>query len=791
MYLNILKKDLKRKKTMNIILLIFIILAVMFVSSSGNNFTSIFTALDSYMDSAGVPDYFIGTKGTAPNGKSVTDIVKKLDYVTSCKTENCIYTSLDAIKVNNKKIDMQYMGQETLTSFKSSVLTYFDGNNEKITNIDKGELYLKKTFLTENNISIGDKITITIDNVSDEFTIKGYIKNAVFGSSMMDNQNFVLNQADYEKFLKLNSLESRKGQYIYIDTTNTASLKQEISDDPTIVFAGDRNLIKTTYIMDMIIAGILLVMSIFLIIIAFVILKFTITFTLKEEFREIGIMKAIGIKNIKIRSLYIVKYFAMSVTGAVIGFICGIPFGNMLLMQASDNIVLNSKSGVLINLICSIAVVLIIMLFCYRSTKKVKHFTPVDAIRNGQTGERFRRKGIIKLSKIHLRPVTFMAINDIFSGFKQFSIVMLSFMIGILLITITLNTISTLQSDKLISWFSMTESDVYLVFKNSEEKYIVNDGHQKLKEDLKEMENELSDNGIKAKCASEILFKFTIEKGDYKCKSLSFQGTGTTADQYTYLEGTAPVNKNEVAITYIIADTIHAKIGDTVTISTAEGSSDYIVTAIYQSMNNMGEGIRINEKVELDYSQAFEIFDYQITYTDNPTDNEKNERLKLIKELYPNYSVKNGGEYVDTLIGGAAGYMNDVAYLIVLIVIIINILVSVLMEKSFFTNEKSEIAMLKAIGFSNRAIICRQTLRMAIVMTAAAIIAVLLAEPVGQLAVTGIFRIMGAKNIIFDVNIIQTYIIYPLIVLVCTIISVFIASQQVRKVSSSEINNIE
>ena len=80
---------------------------------------------------------------------------------------------------------------------------------------------------------------------------------------------------------------------------------------------------------------------------------------------------------------------------------------------------------------------------------------------------------------------------------------------------------------------------------------------------------------------------------------------------------------------------------------------------------------------------------------------------------------------------------------------------------------------------------------MAIVMTAAAIIAVLLADPVGQLAVTGIFRIMGAKNIIFDVNIIQTYIIYPLIVLLCTIISVFIASQQVRKVSSSEINNIE
>ena len=58
MYLSILKKDLKRKKTMNIILLIFIILATMFVSSSVNNILNVTSALDSYLDMANVPDYF-------------------------------------------------------------------------------------------------------------------------------------------------------------------------------------------------------------------------------------------------------------------------------------------------------------------------------------------------------------------------------------------------------------------------------------------------------------------------------------------------------------------------------------------------------------------------------------------------------------------------------------------------------------------------------------------------------------------------------------------------------------
>ena len=57
MYLNILKKDLKRKKAMNIILLVFIILATMFVSSSVNNILSVTSALDNYFEMAEAPDF--------------------------------------------------------------------------------------------------------------------------------------------------------------------------------------------------------------------------------------------------------------------------------------------------------------------------------------------------------------------------------------------------------------------------------------------------------------------------------------------------------------------------------------------------------------------------------------------------------------------------------------------------------------------------------------------------------------------------------------------------------------
>ncbi len=61
MYLQILKKDLKRKKAMNVILLVFIILASMFVSSGVNNIISVTTALDDYLEMANAPDYIAMT----------------------------------------------------------------------------------------------------------------------------------------------------------------------------------------------------------------------------------------------------------------------------------------------------------------------------------------------------------------------------------------------------------------------------------------------------------------------------------------------------------------------------------------------------------------------------------------------------------------------------------------------------------------------------------------------------------------------------------------------------------
>ena len=131
------------------------------------------------------------------------------------------------------------------------------------------------------------------------------------------------------------------------------------------------------YIMDMVMVGNLLFVSVCLILIAFLILRFTIIFTINEEYHDIGVMKAIGIKSRKIRSLYVIKYLAIAFVGAIVGAILSAFWGPFLLKGVSMNIALESgSSGILVRTVCSIILVIIIVSYSFVCTKELIKLLP-------------------------------------------------------------------------------------------------------------------------------------------------------------------------------------------------------------------------------------------------------------------------------------------------------------------------------------------------------------------------------------------------------------------------------
>lgn len=791
MYLNILKKDLKSKKTMNMILLVFIILATMFVSSSANNIISVTSALDNYFEMAGAPDFMFATMNKAGIA-DIDSVISTATAVEDVRNEKIIYVSSTELKWNREDIKFS-AGTNVLQSDRDMALNYFLDDGSILKSVKQGDVYITGHSAQSAGINIGDKVTVTVNGISRELRYAGGIKDAVLGSNQMSLARYIINDDDFEAYYKQDYVvENYGGEFVYIESGDTDKLSEELKSlsDYTVIGL-DRDFMKFTYIFDMIGTGLLLVISLILITIAFVVLRFTITFTIDEEYREIGVMKAIGISNVKIRGLYLVKYTVLSVIGAVIGLILSFPFGEMLKNVWSKTIIISGRNVIIINILCAVFVVAVIMLFCYGCTGKVKRLSPIDAIRNGQTGERFRKKCLIGMSKSRLGAVPFMAVNDIVSSPKRYGIVTLTFVLCLSIMLMLSGTVSTLKSKSLITTFGLADCDV-VPFGEQTLEFMADDGRQKADEYLADMEKTLSENGMPANCFSEFIFYLSVMHGENERKVNIYQGINTGMDKYSYLSGTAPQRNGEIAITQITANKLEASIGDNVTIRTMEGSKEYIITALYQTMYNQGEGVRLYTDENISYVYANGKSETQIKFTDNPGDDEIQRRIKKIAELYPDIDrIITCGEFVTENVG-VAETLNTIKQMVTILSVILTALITVLMERSFIAKEQGEIALMKAVGMRNGKIYAYHTLRFLFVGIIAVIIGEALALPLTHLCIDPIFKMMGMELAVgYVINPAEMYLLFPLVILLTTTVSVFLTSLYTRKIKSSDTANIE
>lgn len=782
MFRKILGNDLKRKKSMNVIILVFIILATTFISGAVQNISVVMRGIDYYLEQANVSDFFMIAIGNSEeNDRQIQEFLQAEDNVTDYQIEDVLVA--DKFQDENRK-NLEYSNACIINRVEGSPQNFFDDDNKKIETIPKGEVYLSRALMGDLSLEMGDTLYVKYDEDTYlKLKVGGYAKDALLGSDLMGTKRILVGEEDY-KTLEQGSLMASTMYHVDSDDVKTLQMdygKQTFS----VSFGCDKATVKVTYLLDIVIALIVLVVSIGLVCITMIMLRFTISFTVKEEYEQIGVMKAIGIPEPGIRGLYIVKYVAIAILGAGVGCICSVPFGKKMLSSVTQNIfVENSGTNVAMNVFVSVLVAVIVVGFAYLSTRPVKKMNPMTALRDGMEGESFAKTGKIGLTKGKLSVTSSMALNDIFSECRRYVILFITSLMGIWLLLMVANTVTTLQSDKTAVWFGLFRADFVMVDETTGTWQSIEDAENYLlqvKEDFKEKD-------IKAKdLRLELNANVKVEKGKDAYKVLSLQSVGGSAEVYQFEEGTAPVEENEIAMATGIADKMDVSVGDKVTVTVGEEEKEYIVSALYQSMNNMGEVIRFSEKAKVKYDSSYGSLGMEITMSDTLSKDEKEQMRKKIENLYPEAKVSTMGEFIEEMLGGTVSQVGELKGLLFFIVIVINVLVVVLLQKMFLLREKREIATMKAIGFSDNALITWQMKRIGMVVFGGILVGVLTGEWFTQLTCGQVFKYMGAR-IDFQLDILQGYILYPavmfaVILLVCTLVT-----QKIRKIDVQTMN---
>ncbi|MBK1812752.1 FtsX-like permease family protein [Clostridium sp. YIM B02505] len=790
MFFRILKKDFKRKKSMNIILLLFIIMATTFLASSVNNLIAVSRSVDYFMNKAKTPDYIISAYDKGEN-EELYKWLNSSKYIESHDIDKTTILSKDNIKIKTGDTLKEFnpYGQILFQAQPQNYGKMLDDNGDEI-NLKAGEIAFSLGDKRKNNLEIGDTIIITLGNIKKEFLVKTFIKDAIFGSSMVDMKRILISDEDYQIFKEYKEAGAINNYYIISKDTN--ALEKEFKNiECNTIISFDKALLNTTFILDMIPSGVLIIVSLCLILIAFLILRFTIIFTMQDDLKEIGVMKAIGLRGFDIKKIYLIKYIAITVVGVLIGFAASFPFGNIFLNQFKGNILMESSAGnIFVNIGCSVLIVFIVILFCYLCTRRLNKLSAIDAIRNGSNGESFKGKTRLKFKSFKkVKVPMFIALNDILCNIKRFVVLILTFCIGTVLIIIPLNTINTFKDDNIIRLFGFNRSDVFIQT-DKMDKYTMGASKAEYISDMDSLTKSFKDNGIDTKLYGSLIYrlKFYVEDKNDTSSLMSFQTIKNDEDNINLLKGKMPELKNELAVTETVAKKLKASVGDTIYTQIGKEKKEFIITGLYENMNNMGESVRLNPKIDIDFNYLVGVGPFQGDFIGKEKPELSMDKLKI---KYPNYTFQNSKEYISKYIGGTMSQLDTMKNLIALIVVCINGLITVLMMKTFITKEKGEIAMLKSIGFRNSSIRFWQAARISIVLIVAITLGIILSDFLGPLAIGQVFAVLGVHNIILKVNPLEVYGIYPIMILVVTTVIAYLSAGAVKKVDLKEINNME
>lgn len=782
MLLRILKKELKRKKGINIVLFLFILLATIFVASSVNNILVVLNATDYCLERGNVPD---DTVWTVENEYTIN-----LDDWLEAEGNRFIkdYDKNHGIYISQENFSNEYEIKYSITLQPQweNHMTIFNQEME-VETVEPGYISMQEREMSRNNLEPGDTLTFKFGDLTKTFILTEPIIDPAFGGDFMGMTRYLISQKDY---LDISSNENARIANIYtITSDDVEKLSKEINQNGvSVIVELERDLFSLQYTVTLITAGILILLGLCLIIIAFLILRFTIVFTLREDFTQIGIMKTIGIRNVSIKKLYLTKYFFIAIFAVAAGFFLSIPTSTLMLKSVASKMMLEKgDANIGINLICSICVLFIILVFCYFSTNKIRKFSAIDAIRNGQTGERFTKKRGFALHK-HKKVSTILILifNEILSNIKKYVVLILIFAMGNILIILPLNTVTTMQSSEMVKNFALDITSDYFIDQNSIYSESVDMNKLSVLSNIDNLESEFKTKGYNTKISSMIMYTTNIyplgnldEIDSYRALQL----VGNEDAEYYLYEGELPALDNEVAMSEKVMEDLDVNIGDYIMVNVNNEYKQMLITGSYQNYIQLGESILFNSSLDTGNMIIASTWYFQVKITDGSKE-------KIVSD-FPEYIFLNQDQVMEQQVGQTISQLDFVKNGILLLICAINVLITILMMKIFLVGEKSQLAVLRSLGFSIATTRMILTIRMGIILTMGIISGSLLSFPLNKLVVRPLFGFMGATKVNIQVNPFENYILFPFILLLSVIIAAYVSSAQIKKLNLMEINNNE
>ena len=750
-----LKKDFLRKKLITIVVFAFIFMSALLVASGTNLMIELGNSLNALFATANTP-HFVQMHAGPLDQTAIDSWAAANELVATQQTVEMItmdgsnlYLGTSQTPEENSIMDISFVTQNEGFDF------LLDMNNE-IIQLAPGEIAVPVYYSQQQNLAIGDAVRVNTGAEEMVFTIAAISRDSQMNPAIIHSKRFLIHEQDYASLRETIAETEYLIEFLLVDDTLIGEFASayQASDLPKTGPAVDQGLFKTlNALSDGLVAGVVILMSLLLIVIAILSLRFTLLATIEEDTREIGVMKAIGIARADIKRIYLAKYVVMGAAAVFLGYLTSLLLNqvlsaNMLLYIGSAS---KSVLQTAVPFIAASSIFLIVTLSCVVMLRRFNRITAVEALRSGSVGDSMQRFPMLNLKRGRVLNINvYLGIRDVLQRARLYGLLAFVYFFCAVIILIPIHFLTTIQSPTFISYMGIGQSDIRLDLNQSED--VVDRFDSAIAT--------LTDDPDVAKLSPLVTSQFTIMQSDGTLETLYIETGDFSLFPLDYVNGTAPQQENEIALSYLNANEMEKQIGDTVTLVIEGQERAMVVSGIYQDVTNGGR----TAKATLPYNPQAVLW-YTINL-DLVSDANIEEKVLAYSQLFGSARITDMAGYVSQTMGNTVQQLKTVTMVTVVVGLAVSVLITSLFLMMLISKDSNQIAIMRSLGFSLRNIRIQYLTRALFLLAFGIVLGTLFSNTLGQQMVSVVWSLFGASRIKFVIDPLQAYVAYPLLLMV-------------------------
>ena len=778
--LKLVKAHFHKDKAVLAAFLLILIVAAMLLQA-GRMVARFDPMYDEKTESRGISDSMYFTYG---DREEIADKVDQMDIVNSSYLVDMIFPEEVTAQINDGKEkafeDIFFVDETNESTYQN--LYYI----EKDDSITGPKISVNVYTASSEGLSVGDKLKLKIPELGDyEFTVAGIYEDLFCGqrysyySSVIDHDSYEKINEKAEATLSKNSIPMSM-MFLCVKfvegadiATSTSRLQDDLMKEGFFCNGYSKILAKAGYTgITNIIAAFMTAFSAIIMIIAFIMIIFTVNTNINRDIRNIGALRAVGFTISQVRMSLMIEYSLVAAIAGSIGI--ALAYG---MFPVLEKYATRQLSGLVweggfhpgISLPIFAGIILVMLAVTFVATHLIRNIHPATALRFGLESHSFK-KNYLPLDKVTGGLNSLLALKSMLQNKGQ-NIIVIGVILAVSYMTafsaiLFYNTKIDITNFQRLLQGDAPDAYVNITYDTPEEMHDIIDTLQNMDE------------------VSQAYGLGTVDghAGDYNCYILY---SDKPEDVYCGVyEGEMATEANEAIVGGLLAENLGLGIGDEITIKYQDKEARYLITGLQQAVYSMGERIYLSE-------EGFERLDGESKYTyvrvrlNDPSEKNVDEFLKHAESELGSYCTSTEN-YYHTQRSTENVPVYAVA-LVILVLIVLNIftvaIVIRLLLKTVFIKREKEFGIKKAVGFTSRQL----RLQLSISLMPLCIIGALIGSIAACFTTNSLFNVIfnsyGIKNSDLLINPVIIPVALAIVTLMTFAIS-FVMSGKMKKVSA-------